>query len=212
MSLGAVISAIGGVSKYWSDPGRRTIVDGMRHLVIALLLCASLGIAPGAEASQHDKRLDALFAALKANPAPDAAHDLEQRIWLIWAEPDRPEAAAPLRLGMVALAHDDLPAADAAFAAAVAADPDFAEAWNKQATVSFLRGDFSASVTQIQHVLALEPRHFGALSGLGQIYLALDNKPAALKAFEAALAIDPALASVREAVDALRKVVGGQPI
>ncbi|HWK44802.1 MAG TPA: tetratricopeptide repeat protein [Stellaceae bacterium] len=184
----------------------------MRHLVIALLLCASLGIAPGAEASQHDKRLDALFAALKANPAPDAAHDLEQRIWLIWAEPDRPEAAAPLRLGMVALAHDDLPAADAAFAAAVAADPDFAEAWNKQATVSFLRGDFSASVTQIQHVLALEPRHFGALSGLGQIYLALDNKPAALKAFEAALAIDPALASVREAVDALRKVVGGQPI
>jgi len=186
----------------------------MRYMLTILLLGVWFGMAtsPPAEASQHDKRLDPLFAALKGNPNPATAHDLEQQIWTIWAEPNRPAAAAPLQLGMAALASGDLPAASAAFAVVVADDPDFAEAWNQQAIVSYMRGDFTASVGQIQHVLALEPRHFGALSGLGQIYLALDNKPAALKAFEAALAIDPALASLQNAVAELRDRIGGQRI
>jgi cytochrome c-type biogenesis protein CcmH/NrfG len=73
-------------------------------------------------------------------------------------------------------------------------------------------GDFEASVADIERTLALEPRHFGALSGLGQIYLALKKKDAALKALRAALAIDPHLEGVRQKVEELEKEVGGNPI
>jgi cytochrome c-type biogenesis protein CcmH/NrfG len=72
-------------------------------------------------------------------------------------------------------------------------------------------GDFAASVADIERTLALEPHHFGALSGLGQIYLALDRKEAALKAFEAALAIDPHLIGAKAAVRNIKKQLEGDP-
>jgi tetratricopeptide (TPR) repeat protein len=89
--------------------------------------------------------------------------------------------------------------------------PNFAEGWNKRATVYFLLGDFDASVGDIERTLQLEPHHFGALSGLGQIYLALDREEAALKAFEAALVIDPHLVGVRAAVEGIKKKREGDP-
>lgn len=71
---------------------------------------------------------------------------------------------------------------------------------------------YTASVADIERTLQLEPRHFGALAGLGEIYLALDKKPAALKAFEAALAINPHLDEVKEMVGELKKDLAGSPI
>ena len=113
--------------------------------------------------------------------------------------------------GLQAMAEDDEDQAVAAFNEIVEQKPDFAEGWNKRATAYFIMGDFDASVADIERTLQLEPHHFGALSGLGQIYLALDNKTAALKAFEAALAINPHLTSVKAAVESLKKQLQGDP-
>jgi tetratricopeptide (TPR) repeat protein len=89
--------------------------------------------------------------------------------------------------------------------------PDFAEGWNKRATVYYLMGNYPASVLDIRRTLELEPRHFGALSGLGLIYDALDDPAAALRSFEAAVAIDPHLETAQERIKELRRQVGGRP-
>jgi tetratricopeptide (TPR) repeat protein len=95
---------------------------------------------------------------------------------------------------------------------AVLVKPDFAEAWNKRATVYFLTDDYSASIADIRQTLALEPRHFGALAGLGMIFQAMDRKHDAIEVFERALEINPQLDKVREAVEQLKKDTAGDDI
>ena len=89
--------------------------------------------------------------------------------------------------------------------------PDFAEGWNKRATLHYLMGNFRASVLDIQRTLDLEPRHFGALSGLGLIYDAVDQPAAALRSFEAAFAINPHLRSIEQRIIELRRQLAGRP-
>jgi tetratricopeptide (TPR) repeat protein len=90
--------------------------------------------------------------------------------------------------------------------------PDFAEAWNKRATVYYLLDDYSASLSDIRQTLALEPRHFGALSGLGFILEELDRKEEAIEVFRRALEINPQLDKIREAMERLEKETAGQDI
>ena len=93
----------------------------------------------------------------------------------------------------------------------LAEQPEFAEAWNKRATVLYLMGDYQRSVADVEQTLALEPRHFGALAGLGLINLALDREVAALRAFEAALNIHPQQPGLRAKIKELRTRLGGKP-
>ena len=104
---------------------------------------------------------------------------------------------------MTALDENRLEVAEQAFSRVVIYDAEFAEGWNKRATVEFLMDDYKASVADIEKTLALEPHHWGALSGLGQVYLALDNDEAALRAFKKALEINPHLTSVKAKVQEL---------
>jgi len=181
-----------------------------RFLSATLLLLALA--APPAGAAQDDARLDPLFAKLKTDMADSEARAIERQIWQIWTEHRNPEIERFMRHGLSAMSEDDSQEALQAFNTVVKHDKNFAEGWNKRATIEFAMGDFEASVADIERTLALEPRHFGALSGLGQIYLALKKKEAALKAFRAALAIDPHLDGVRQKVEELQKEVGGSPI
>jgi len=188
-----------------------SILARMARLFSATLVLAALAAAP-AFAAQDDPRLDALFAQLKSAPSDEAASDAERQIWQIWAENKNPEVERLMRLGIAAMAEDDQQAALDSFDAVVKYDKNFAEGWNKRATVEFEMGNYQGSVADIERTLALEPRHFGALSGLGQIYLALDRKKLALKAFRAALAIDPHLAAVRREAEELEKELKGTPL
>ena len=182
----------------------------MKRLLLALPI-AALAFA-SAQAAQDDPRLNALFATLKSAKTDDEASAAEQQIWQIWSENKNPEVERLMRQGMAAMAEDDQDGALDKFDDVVKYDKNFAEGWNKRATVEFSMGDYTASIADIERTLALEPRHFGALSGLGQIYLALDRKQLALKAFRDALAIDPHLPGIQEVVEKLEKEVEGTPL
>ncbi len=107
--------------------------------------------------------------------------------------------------GIEAMSRGNYEAALSAFSRVVEAEPDFAEGWNKRATVYYLMGDFGASVRDVERTLTLEPRHFGALSGLGLIYLVVGEDLPALKAFEAALEVNPYLRGARKHSEELRR-------
>jgi tetratricopeptide (TPR) repeat protein len=164
----------------------------------ALLVAVLAGVWLGpAAADQADKRLPGLFNQLKATRSAGEAEAIQQAIWSVWMESDNAEVNILMLEGVDAMSQGDLKRALAAFDSMIEVAPGFAEGWNKRATVEFLMGDLKASVADIHKTLELEPRHWGALSGLGQIYLALDNDDAALRAFKRAVEIDPYLASVR---------------
>lgn len=179
--------------------------------VLLVLPLAVLALAP-ARAAQDDPRLKALFQTLKNASSDEAASDSERQIWRIWTENKNPEVERLMQQGIAAMAEDDEQQALDKFDAVVRYDKNFAEGWNKRATVEFAMGDFDASIADIERTLALEPRHFGALSGLGEIYLTLGRKPLALKAFRDALTIDPHLRDVREATEKLEKELQGTPL
>jgi tetratricopeptide (TPR) repeat protein len=176
---------------------------------ILLLLAASL--AP-ARADQTDSRLDALFARLQEAPGPAEALAIEGSIWHIWVESDDGAVRALMRDGIRAMERGDYRAALSKFDQMVLIAPDFAEGWNKRATVHYLLGNYAPSLGDIAKTLALEPRHFGALSGRGLVYIALEDERRALKAFEAALKIHPNLTSAAENAERLRKVLRDREI
>ena len=137
--------------------------------------------------------LDALFAELKSAPDAGAASAIEQQIWKAWLTPNVPELAADMDKASAALCAGDVQTAMDTYDAVVNKWPDYAEGWNRRATLEFEIGDNTASLADIAKVLAIEPRHFGALSGRMMIELQQGKRPDALKDMIAALAIDPYL-------------------
>lgn len=171
------------------------------RVVCVLLLCA---ISP-VSADQNDPLLDGLFEDLAKAEEPPEASRLENRIWQRWlVAPDGPaqelllSVESNMRGGLLEAALD---AADQL----VERVPDYAEGWNKRATVRYLIGDYDGSIADIRRTLRLEPRHFGAISGLGLIYIRQGDKPAALAAFEHVLEISPASANARASVERVRR-------
>jgi tetratricopeptide (TPR) repeat protein len=173
-----------------------------------LVLCHSLAGSP-ALADQRDGRLDALFERLQETSDPVDAATIQQRIWQIWIESDDATSSQLMRRGMAAMASGDPESALDAFDELVTLAPDFAEAWNKRATVYYLMGRFDESVTDIQQTLELEPRHFGALSGLALINDAVDNPEAAIRSLTAAMEINPHLQGSQDRLRSLRSKMKG---
>ncbi len=148
-------------------------------------------------------RLGRLFGELRRAEDDVAASRTEEQIWEAWMEHDDPGATRSLDDATRSLATGDLTRAEALLDALIEAHPEFAEAWNKRATLRFMQKRDSQSVADITRTLSLEPRHFGALCGFGQICLRRGDHDAALFAFAEALRINPHLNAVREAYDAL---------
>jgi tetratricopeptide (TPR) repeat protein len=183
----------------------------VRATVLLLLLLVGIVGGPAVRADQTDARLGPLFERLKAAADAAAARPVELEIWRIWGEVDDPDSRSLLARGTAAMNAGDARTARAAFDLLVAREPGFAEGWNKRATLLYLVGDDPGSIADIRRVLALEPRHFGALSGLGLIYTRQDRPEDALRSFEAALAIHPFLSGARANVEALRERIRGEP-
>ena len=184
----------------------------MANPLAALFLAWVLVWAPPALARQDDSRLDELFARLQATADPVEARALEAVIWRLWTRSGSDAVDLLMGRGRQAMASGAYEAALRVLNRVVEIDPDFAEGWNRRATLYYLMGEFGPSVADIQRTLALEPRHFGALSGLGMIYTALDDDDGALKAYAKALEVNPHLAGARAAVTRLKKKLKGEGI
>ena len=168
-----------------------------------------MGASGQAYGDQQDARLTPLFERLRMTSDPNEARAIEQRILEIWLEFEDPLIGDLLARGFVAMARFDLVLALTHFDQIVKDAPAFAEGWHRRSTVHYYMGNLEASVRDIQQTLALEPRHFGALSGLAVIYDHLDEPAAALRSFEAALAIHPHLSYAKQRAEELRKELAG---
>ena len=157
---------------------------------------------PAAAAGARD--LDRLFAALSVAETPAQAAAIEGDIWSAWIYAGDADTDELMDRGIYAMEQGLLPLAAEIFTTIIANAPDVAEGWNKRATVRYMMGNLGASVGDIGKTLEREPRHFGALSGLGLIYLARGQDRAALKVFERVLVIYPQMPSARAHVRALR--------
>ena len=153
------------------------------------------------------RELDELFASLRGARSSEQAAAIERAIWQRWMHCDEPRAAAALARGVEAMNAGDQSKALAAFDSIVRLVPDFAEGWNKRATVHWLMGNHAASLADIERTLALEPRHFGALSGLAMIHQAQGRTFEALDALERIACIHPHLPGLGGRIELLQRGV-----
>lgn len=170
-------------------------------LIIALIALAPSGI----RADQNDPELDALFERLRAAEGQAEGERVTDRIWRLWREIDDPDLAAAMEQGIVAMRSGRHADAERGFSEVIEAEPGYAEAWNKRATVRYMRERYTAAAADIRRALALEPRHFGALAGLGLVYMQLERYRAAIEAFERALEINPWLEGTRRNIAIARE-------
>lgn len=188
--------------------GTLRILGIFRSAGIACLLVWTLaGLPAPSHADQKDPRLDDLFAHLQDVTEPQDVFATERKIWAIWLEAADEKAQRLLDAGIDAMNKGDHRSALDAFNKVVAVAPDFAEGWNKRATLHYIMGNLESSLDDIKKTLELEPRHFGALSGRGLVYANLDDLEKALIAFEDALAVNPKMAGPRVNADAIREVL-----
>jgi tetratricopeptide (TPR) repeat protein len=161
---------------------------------------------------QGSLNLDRLFDALKVAPDNESAKYVENRIWAMWIATD--SDTTTLLMGRVrqAIEAKDLDLAVKILTAVIDIKPDYIEAWNRRATVYYMKKDFEHSLEDIHEVLKREPRHFGALSGLGMIMQEIGDDKDALEAFRRALAVHPHLERIPDLVKQLSEKVEGRDI
>jgi len=131
----------------------------------------------------------------------------ERSLWRIWSRSGDAEIDALFEQGVAQMQGGDAAAAIRIFTTITEKKPDFAEGWNKRATIYYLVGEYAKSLGDCAEVIKRNPDHFGALAGYGQIYLALDEPERALEYFQRALRVNPNLSSVEAAVAELKRLV-----
>jgi tetratricopeptide (TPR) repeat protein len=157
------------------------------------------------------ERLDGLFAALKS-PDEATAKKAESDILALWLESGSDTVDLLMSWSLKAIEDKDYPLALDFLDRVVTMKPDYAEGWNKRATVYYLTDDYSQSIADIKRALIIEPRHFGALAGLGSILHDIGEDKKAIEAFDQALALDPHLDVVKKALDEIHKDTDGTDI
>jgi len=210
---------------------------GIRICLTAVFLAATMAVAPMAAWAQDprgtppkDKKppeapaklpkvsadktrgLDFLFGALKAAPDAASAKHVEARIWALWMQTPSDTAALLMLRAKTAMDAKQIDVALKLLDAVVKLRPDYVEAWNRRATLYYLKNDYAHSLEDIEQVLVREPRHFGALAGLGMIMQDIGDEKRALDAFRKALAVNPHLEKVPELVKTLAEKVEGRDI
>jgi tetratricopeptide (TPR) repeat protein len=168
-----------------------------------------------AQRPEHGERtysLDTLFEALKIAPDEASAKAIEDRIWALWMVSGSDTCNVLMSRAKMAADGRDYGLAIKLLNAVIELRPEYTEGWNRRATVYYLQKDYAHSLADIREVLAREPRHFGALSGLGAIMQEIGDDKHALAAYRRALAIDPHLEHIGEVVKTLTEKVEGRAI
>jgi tetratricopeptide (TPR) repeat protein len=181
---------------------RAALANGFVASLFALWAWGALADSP---------KLDDLFQQLQS--ATDAeAVNITEDIWLEWSKSGSAAMDLLLKRGEAAMAMGDpLTAVDHA-SALIDHAPDFAEAYNLRATAYFQMGELGLSIGDISRVLTLNPRHFGALAGLGAIFEELNEPAKALEVYREALKINPHMTDVKDAIARIDQQIGGQEL
>ena len=180
----------------------------MRGFLTAAFICIMAGSASAGGSADQAKRadeLDRLFGQLHARDLKMDASKIESQIRALWDRNDSATAEALLQQGTAAMNAHEYEAAEQTLIQLVESYPDFAEGWNRRATLYFMQGRFQDSLTDIGHVLELEPRHFGALGGKAMILQSQGKIFDALRVLHETLAIDPHMDSVAKAIKDIEK-------
>ncbi len=155
-------------------------------------------------AGPYAEPLEMLFRQLQQAPDGSARAEAEDLIWALWCTHEDLSARSAMQRAIGVMAREELDGAEPLLDRLVADWPEWAEVWNKRATLYYLLERDAESVLDIQRTLQLEPRHFGAMSGFGQICLRAGDDTSALLALELALRVNPNLDAVRETAERLR--------
>lgn len=180
-----------------------------RFIVLTIALA---GLAGGASADQNAENLDSLFRELAAAEYPITAQQVESEIWRAWLRIDDQEVDKEMKAGIRAMSTGRIDESIRHFTDVVEHAPGFAEGWNKRATAHYLNDELVKSMRDIQKTLELEPRHFGAISGMGLIFLKRGDERGALDAFEEVLKIYPMAPGAGKHVERLREKLQGQGV
>ena len=171
----------------------------MRIIAVLILLAYSLA----SPADQNDPALDDLFEQLAITTSDEEASNITREIWQRWTANDDPNVSQLMQIGIRALNYSTYRKALQSFDLVIEIAPEFAEGWNKRATLYYHIKEYRRSIDDIKKTLRLEPRHFGAWSGLGLVSIAQENYAGALAAFKKALSINPHIPNIRRYVQKL---------
>jgi tetratricopeptide (TPR) repeat protein len=164
------------------------------------------------KAEDRKNQLNKLFNELKINNT-DLVYGTEQKIWEIWStHPTDQFLTKRLAEGSKLVRNKQLVNAVNIFTEVIEKDPTWAEAWNKRATVLYMLGDYQGSQNDIDKVLKLEDRHFGALAGQGLVNIKLENYEKAIKSYEKAQEIYPAMQSPKIMIEQIEQLIKQQLI
>ena len=185
------------LESYFNFMNRSIIIfSGSLWLIIASILNAS-------------STTQTLLDQLKRAQSMDEAGPIVDKLWREWTSAHaNSEEEALMSEGLVAMSEGNLDRAENIFTKLIEAIPSFTEAWNKRATLRFMLWDFEGSLRDVEKVLTLEPRHFGALSGRGMLYLRLGDPERALKAYEDLVNIFPSNADAVQKIITLKNYLG----
>ncbi|MFT4887164.1 MAG: tetratricopeptide (TPR) repeat protein [Pseudohongiellaceae bacterium] len=168
---------------------REFFLKSIIHSTLIFLVCGWFAFA--LHADQTDPKLDDLFEQLLQTDEESSLRLIEAQIWEIWLQHPNPDVERLMQLGTQRMNAQAVSEAMVVFTQLTINYPNYAEAWNKRATLNYLIGEQEASEADIKKTLELEPRHFGALSGLGLVYLQRNELSKAKAAFEDLIAVHP---------------------
>jgi tetratricopeptide (TPR) repeat protein len=163
-------------------------------------------------AEDRNSELNRLFEELKIKDK-SLSFKIEQKIWKIWStHPDNNELTSMLSIGSDFVNNNQYLSAVEIFTKVIEIDPSWAEAWNKRATVLYMMGEFEKSQNDIDEVLKLEKRHFGALAGQGLVNIKLENYEKAIMSYEEAMKIYPSMNSPKIMIKEIKELIKNQSI
>tara|TARA_B100000963_G_scaffold335149_1_gene329010 strand:- start:2834 stop:3421 length:588 start_codon:yes stop_codon:yes gene_type:complete len=181
-------------------------------LKINLIFLFSLILLSYCLADERKKDLDQLFSDLKTNNV-DISNKAEKKIWDIWStHPTNDDLTETLAKGSFFVNNNQLIKAIELFTDVINIDPKWAEAWNKRATVLYMIGEYQKSQNDINKVLELEKRHFGALAGQGLVNIKLKNYEKAIQSYQEAQKIYPSMKSPSIMIEEIKRLIKKQSI
>jgi len=158
------------------------------------------------------RNLDFLFGALKLAPDETTAKAIEERIWTVWTASRSDTANLLMMRVKTAIEAKDLDLAVTLLDGIVKIRPDYIEGWNRRATIFYMKKDYGRAIADIRQVLKREPRHFGALAGLGLILQDIGDDKQALEVYRRALEVYPRMERIPDVVKTLQEKIEGRDI